>query len=390
LRPWIKWLAGMGLAGACLMSAGCGGGDVPDPGADNSAATDSAPEGGGGPAPAPAAPVGGQAAAVAARQKGQAPAATKDDPDAEEKKDATQASSENPPAAKAEGGSATAEMLAMATGNQTASGGSQPSGGGPGAPGQNPRSGGGPGGGPSGYAAQMQAAGQMQGRPGGMPAGYPGGGGPAGGPPPGYAAAMQGQSGGGPPGYPGTPGQAGRPQGYPGGPGGPGAPGGPGGPGYPGVAGTMGPQGGAGQVQDNGPVDTHSPDGAVRAFLNALRAKDRDRLAEATAVRSPTEASTVKTRDLFAKIVDMSISDAEIDDLAKKLEGVHVAGENAVKSTGRLGIYVDKPTEDGGSLRVTLTVRKEKKGWGVMDISRPTEFKGMGNMNQRKKAAPKN
>jgi hypothetical protein len=86
----------------------------------------------------------------------------------------------------------------------------------------------------------------------------------------------------------------------------------------------------------------------------------------------------------------MSISDAEIDDLAKKLEGVHVAGENAVKSTGRLGIYVDKPTEDGGSLRVTLTVRKEKKGWGVMDISRPTEFKGMGNMNQRKKAAPKN
>jgi hypothetical protein len=151
----------------------------------------------------------------------------------------------------------------------------------------------------------------------------------------------------------------------------------------------MGPQGGAGQVQDNGPVDTHSPGGAVRTFLNALQAKDRDRLAEATALHSQTDASTPKTRDLFAKVVDMSISDAEIGDLAKKLEGFHVAGENAVKSTGRLGIYADKPTEDGGVIRVTFTVRKEKKGWGVMDISGRTEFKGMGNMNQRKKAAPK-
>ena len=58
--------------------------------------------------------------------------------------------------------------------------------------------------------------------------------------------------------------------------------------------------GGPGQ-QDNGRADTHSPDGAVRAFLNALRDKDRDRLAEATALRSQTEASTEKKKELFGK-----------------------------------------------------------------------------------------
>ena len=126
----------------------------------------------------------------------------------------------------------------------------------------------------------------------------------------------------------------------------------------------------------------------MRAFLNALQAKDRDRLAEATALRSQTEASTDKTKELFGRIVDMSISDAEIDNLAKKLQGFHIAGENAVKSTGRRGIYIDKPTEGGSVLRFTLTVRKEKKGWGVMDMSsNPIEFKPMGNMIQRRRAS---
>jgi hypothetical protein len=122
--------------------------------------------------------------------------------------------------------------------------------------------------------------------------------------------------------------------------------------------------------------------------LNALQAKDRDRLAEATALRAQNEASTEKVKELFGKIVDQSISDAEIDDLAKKLQGFHIAGENAPKTTGRLGIYVDKHTDEGSVLRLTLTVRKEKKGWGVMDVSsHPLEFKPMGNMNQRRKGS---
>jgi hypothetical protein len=141
-----------------------------------------------------------------------------------------------------------------------------------------------------------------------------------------------------------------------------------------------------GNQADNGPADIHSPTGAVRAFLNALHAKDRDKLAEATALRSQTEATSTKNKELFAKIVDMSISDSEIDDLAKKFEGFRVAGENAVKTTGKLGVYIDRQTEHGDTQRVTLTVRKEKKGWGVMDVSSPTLFKAMTGRPQRKTA----
>jgi hypothetical protein len=146
-------------------------------------------------------------------------------------------------------------------------------------------------------------------------------------------------------------------------------------------------QGAGGLAQDNGPADTRTPDGAVRAFLSALQAKDRDRLAEATALRAQTEASTDKTKELFGKIVDMSISDAEIDDLAKKLNGFRLSGENAPKSTGRLGIYIDKRSDTGSMLRLTLTVRREKKGWGVVDMStKAIEFKPMNMMTGRKKA----
>jgi hypothetical protein len=189
-------------------------------------------------------------------------------------------------------------------------------------------------------------------------------------------------------------GAGGAPAGYPGAPGAAGQGGAAGGSGNQqaemmarmqqgrGGAGMAGP-GGIGNQADNGPADTHSPDGAVRAFLNALRAKDRDKLAEATALRAQREAATSKNQDLFGRIIDMSISDAELDDLSKKFEGFRVAGENAAKTTATLGVYVDRQTEHGDLQRITLTVRKEKKGWGVMDFGSPTLFKAMSG-NQRR------
>jgi hypothetical protein len=111
--------------------------------------------------------------------------------------------------------------------------------------------------------------------------------------------------------------------------------------------------------------------------LNALRDKDRDRLAEATALRSQTEASTEKKKELFAKVVDTSISDTELDEMAKTLDGYQVAGENAAKSTKSLGIIIRKTQENGDTLSRTVTVRKEKKGWGVLDMSEAHLFKSM-------------
>jgi hypothetical protein len=150
-----------------------------------------------------------------------------------------------------------------------------------------------------------------------------------------------------------------------------------------------GPQGpgGIGGNADNGPADTHSAIGAVRAFLKALKAKDRDALTEATALRStdPME-STGPNKELFGRILDGSISDAELDDLATKLEGYKVAGENPPKSTGRLIVWADKTDKNGTRHRRDFTVRKEKKGWGVMDISTPMVFKAPPRYNPRQRS----
>jgi hypothetical protein len=161
-------------------------------------------------------------------------------------------------------------------------------------------------------------------------------------------------------------------------------PGGPGGP--PGAAGAgAGGAGGAGAANvDTSPADFSSPEGAVKAFLSALKAKDLDRLNEATALRAQRDASA-KNRDLFKKIFDLTLSDSDLDDLARKLDGYNISGENPPTSTGRLDIIVSKSIDGGGYLTRKVTVRHEKKGWGVLDIAAPHEFKPTGRIPQKKK-----
>jgi hypothetical protein len=369
MKPWTTWLARLGVAGACLIVTGCGGGDVPDASSDGQAAT----EGASGGAPSPAA-APNEGAKIAANEN-QTPKA--DEPAAEPAAPAQAQEPESPPAtAKAQeskGNSKTAEMLAMATGpsgdgssppadeSAPPAGGSTPPANTP-APGGSPAPGGqgGPPGGPGGGGA---------GRPGmgGSPQGRPGMGGPQQGDG-GQAQAMANQQaqmaarqremaqanqgGSGPRGGPG--GTMGRP-------GGAGAQGGPGATGATGV--------------DNTPANFHSPQGAVRAFLNALKAKDLDRLYEATALRAPVEA-IAKNQDLFKKIAELNLSDSDLDHLTKNLEGYQIAFENPAQSTSRVDVVLQKrdPNSNGGYFRRKVTVRHEKKGWGVLDIAGPTKF----------------
>jgi hypothetical protein len=171
------------------------------------------------------------------------------------------------------------------------------------------------------------------------------------------------------------PGMGGRGGAGMGGPGGltGGPPGGPGG-----LAGGPGRGGPAGPGQnDNGPADFHTPEGAVKAFLSALKAKDLDRLNEASALRAPVEADSSKNQELFKKIFDLSLSDSELDQLAEALDGYTIAGENPPKSTGRVDVILRKAGKNSGYFSRKITVRHEKKGWGVLDISGQTEFKPM-------------
>ena len=349
MKPWTSCLASIGLAGSCLLWAGCGGGDVPD------ASTASDSSGGGatpsaipvpeGPAPVAATPsMPGQGTPPAGMPGQGAPPAA-----------AVAAKVEEAPAAgaaSAEGKSdvapsATTEMLALAN-----------------APG---------GGGEKTEGADAAKGPQGQGLPGqGAPPGQgmmPGPGGPI--------AAN----------YPGvTPGQAGDQQGYPGGPGArqgyPGAPGAaggnipgaypgmvPGGPGaMPGAAGIGGP-GGA-----NTPADYSTPQAAVQTFLAAIASKNPERITEAIALRAgtPQPGQPAETSVQYQKFFDMahegSLDASDLETIAKKFEGMNIQGQNTAKSSGRLGIIVGK-SDKGDMLTRTITVRKEKSGWKVCDVS---------------------
>jgi hypothetical protein len=150
----------------------------------------------------------------------------------------------------------------------------------------------------------------------------------------------------------------------------------PGGPGMPGAGASGGP-GGPGMGLDQKP-DFRYPVTAVNSFLVALRAKDPERLADATALRSKYEASE-KNKKLFESILSKTLPDNELNDLASKLEGYQVINQNLPKSTGKLGVILAKRSGND-QLQRTVTVRLEKEGWKVLDVSGEGKIEGFNRM----------
>jgi hypothetical protein len=115
-----------------------------------------------------------------------------------------------------------------------------------------------------------------------------------------------------------------------------------------------------------------SPQSAATAFLAALKEKNLAKIAEATALRAPIEAVT-KNQKLFVAILEQNLAPEDLDELAKKLEGYQYAGENQAKSSAKLGIILTK-NEGTSVMSRTLTMRHEKAGWKILDISGEREF----------------
>ncbi len=162
---------------------------------------------------------------------------------------------------------------------------------------------------------------------------------------------------------------------------------GPGGGGAAPGAGGLGPgAAGGGNQADDGPVNVNTPEGAVRGFLSALKGKNADKLSEATALRAARDSSA-KNQEIFDKIIKVTISDSELDDLAKKLDGYQISGENPQTSTGKVDVIVQKSGNNGTYYKRKITVRREKKGWGVLDIGPEQPFKPLGNMGRRRTPA---
>jgi hypothetical protein len=131
-------------------------------------------------------------------------------------------------------------------------------------------------------------------------------------------------------------------------------------------------------VGPNTPPDYRYPVTAVNTFLSALRAKDPERLSQATALRAEFEAAE-KNRKQLKAIIDKSLPDSDLNDLAKGFEGFTVAGTNQPKSTGRLGVILQK-SDGKDMLRRTIEVRNEAKGWKVLDIGGTARIQGYNNM----------
>jgi len=124
------------------------------------------------------------------------------------------------------------------------------------------------------------------------------------------------------------------------------------------------------------------PNTAVAAFLAALKAKDKDRLAQTTADRAAIEADE-KHRKIFAAIKEMSISDDELDEMAKALEGFQVVSMLPPQSTRRVGVVIVKMSGLDRYQRTIMT-RQERDGWKVLDIEKMYDFKTMPGFRTRR------
>jgi hypothetical protein len=123
--------------------------------------------------------------------------------------------------------------------------------------------------------------------------------------------------------------------------------------------------------------------GAVNAFLAALESKNKEKLTDATAKRSKDEA-VEKHRKIFQEILEGTISDDDLEEIAKSFAGFKVMYVLDAKSTKRIGVVVGKPTTGGGHLQRTIMAREEKEGWKVVDVEDLYNFKAMPNYGRNR------
>ncbi len=331
MKPWTAWLARLGLAGSCMIWAGCGGSGVPDPASDSHAAAEGAPPSSSSPPPAavqeePAAPAPAPKAPVAAAPAESQPAASPE-PAAVVVAPGAEADPQASPAPRGDTPAATNELLALASAPAataapatTGAPGSAPNNN---SSGYNPNSSATPPGGASGPSMNMNSS------------------------------ATNSNSSATPPSDSSSDLSS--------------------------LDANPGSGDGGGNGEDIGKPGKPIPPGTFRypwtgaaAFLTALKAKDTDKLAQATALRAPIEGGA-KYQKVFTAILDQSLAPEDLDELAKKFDNMRIIGANPPKSSGRYEIIVGR-MQGTSQYHRTLTMRREKAGWKLVDISGAREF----------------
>lgn len=142
------------------------------------------------------------------------------------------------------------------------------------------------------------------------------------------------------------------------------------------TAGSPGVSGGSGKAPS-----FRYPITAAQAFLDALKAKDPQKLKDAVALRSRLESSAAH-RSLFEQILDSSLPAETLKALADAFEGYTIVRPGAVEGTGHQDVILMK-SADRGNLQRALTLRKEKAGWKVSDFSSARKIRDRGVMRRR-------
>jgi hypothetical protein len=134
--------------------------------------------------------------------------------------------------------------------------------------------------------------------------------------------------------------------------------------------------GSGGGTASTGP-DFSSPFKGAQSFLDAVKAKNLDQVADAVALRSVTISGKNKDR-YFQPLLERSAGPEVLDELATLFDGMSISGRNDPRSTGEMGVILSKTDEKQGYMNITLKMRKEKAGWKVIDFSNPRVLGRMG------------
>jgi hypothetical protein len=122
----------------------------------------------------------------------------------------------------------------------------------------------------------------------------------------------------------------------------------------------------AAAVANRGPEKYfNDPITAANFFLDAVKKKDLNAISQATALRAATESKNTK---LWQLVLSQELAQEDLDELAKKLDKYQMFSYNQPKSSGKFGIIIRKP-EGTSMMQRTITMRHEKAGWKVQDIS---------------------
>jgi hypothetical protein len=159
---------------------------------------------------------------------------------------------------------------------------------------------------------------------------------------------------------------------------------------YTGESGAAGSGGGTGSGPGaDQPGNFANPLNGVTSFLNAVKAKNIDGLAEAVALHAPSDALVPANQKLFRSILDTSISDEELADLAADLDGFQIINIIPSTSTGSMGVLVGKFVQSqtgvpgmGTRITRTITMRREQAGWKVQDMG-PARSSIIGTQSNR-------